>query len=55
MKRPQESTRRWWMDRDGDVWLNVDALRRKPLTDEEVEQMKHLAKKKAARGADEIH
>ena len=55
MKRPQESTRRWWMDRNGDVWLNVAALRRKPLTEEEAEQMKQLAKEKAARGADEVH
>jgi len=55
MKRPQESTRRWWMDREGNVWLNVAALRRKPLTDEEAKQMQQLAKEKAARGADELH
>jgi len=55
MKHPKESTRRWWMDREGNVWLNVAALRRKPLTDEEAKQMQQLAKEKAARGADELH
>ncbi len=30
------SKERWWLDHNGDAWLNVDLLREAPLTDAEV-------------------
>lgn len=31
-----QSTDRWFMDREGNVHLNVESLRRKPITDDEL-------------------
>lgn len=31
----RESPGRWFIDRKGTLWLNVKAMRRKPLTEEE--------------------
>lgn len=37
------SKERWWLDHNGDAWLNVDLLREAPLTDAEVEEMRRQA------------
>lgn len=31
-----QSTDRWFMDREGNVHLNVESMRRKPITDDEI-------------------
>ena len=32
-------SRRWWMDHEGTVWINVGLTRRKPLTEAEHKAM----------------
>lgn len=54
-KRLKESTRRFWMDRDGTIWINVRSVRRKPLTDKEIAQMNKLVDEKEARGDDSLN
>jgi hypothetical protein len=55
MKRPRESVRRWWMDRDGTVWINVHSARRKPITEAEIEAINRAVDEKEARGEDTLN
>lgn len=55
MKRPKESVRRWWMDREGTVWINVRSARRKPLSDEEWAEIHRMVDEKVERVVDSLN